>query len=316
MERQYCYQNIRHKLAYLATEVEIDAKVHLFDLHTHAEVFFSDLLNKMFGWNLINANTLKMNAESIDLYDSVNKILIQVSSRNDSTKIQDSLNKIDSKRFKNYKYNYVSISRDCSKLRNKKYTIPQDITFNASNDIFDITCLLKKIETAPIDLLKDVSTFLDNEIHPINSGIVRPHTITCIINLLAKEDLESIPTICDTKTFEINKKIQFNQLQIWENHIKEYAPYSSTIDSIYEIFNKQGKNKSLAVLNHLHSIYLSLENKYDSDSLFDEILEKVKNDINNDTSCSLDLSPEDIEMNTRIVLVDAFLKCKIFKKPE
>ena len=54
----------------------------------------------------------------------------------------------------------------------------------------------------------------------------------------------------------------------------------------------------------------------DGDDLFDTLLEKVYALIDGDGTCNESLTREELIMNIKIVLVDAFVKCKIFKKPD
>lgn len=314
MEREKYYQIIREKLAYMATEVELDAKVHLYNIHSHAENFFCQLLNKICGLNLVNINSVQMNAKAIDLVDKQNKIIVQVTSRNDKEKVQSSLDGLDVSKYDGFNYRFISISRDCSELRKKEYSIPSQIVFNPLTDILDISSLLKKIQPESIELLENVSSFLEKEINPVNKGMVRPQTITFVINQIAETDLQNIP-LNVALPFEIGEKITFNNLNIWKNRIADYAIYSTIVDGIYDTFNKQGKNKSLAVLNHLNRIYLEMEKSFSGDELFDKILDRVSQDVCRDSACDEGLSPEDIEMNVSIILVDAFMKCKILKRP-
>lgn len=60
---------------------------HLLNVNTVMETFCMHLLNMMYGWNLKNANAIKMNFPGIDLIDEENKIVVQVSSEYTSSKI-------------------------------------------------------------------------------------------------------------------------------------------------------------------------------------------------------------------------------------
>ena len=98
--------------------------------------------------------------------------------------------------------------------------------------------------------------------------------------------------------------------------IIKYAVYGVLVDNIYRLYDKQGVNKSFAVLTSLHDLYLNLSIERDGDDLFDTLLEKVYALIDGDGTCNESLTREELIMNIKIVLVDAFVKCKIFKKPD
>jgi hypothetical protein len=84
-------KQINRSLNLLRLEVETLSKVSLTDYNIIAEDFYKDLL-VFYGYSLENLNEKKKNADSIDLIDTVNKIAIQVTSRNDTKKIHDTIN--------------------------------------------------------------------------------------------------------------------------------------------------------------------------------------------------------------------------------
>ena len=52
-------------------------KMNLHDDNIHAEYFFSDFLNKLYGWNLVDANDEKKNEPGVDLKDEGRKLMVQ-----------------------------------------------------------------------------------------------------------------------------------------------------------------------------------------------------------------------------------------------
>lgn len=88
------------------------------------------------------------------------------------------------------------------------------------------------------------------------------------------------------------------------------------MDEKYIEFDKLGVNKSLSVFSVLSNQYIKLqnENKEDSDIFYSiinnviEIIQKSKNYV--------EIPYEELEMCVCIIVVDAFIRCKIFKNPE
>lgn len=74
----------------LHTQVPLSAKLGLTDINIHAETFYRDLLNLVFGWNLANTNLFERNLPAIDLGEE-NAVCIQVTSTEGGTKIRDTL---------------------------------------------------------------------------------------------------------------------------------------------------------------------------------------------------------------------------------
>ena len=75
-----------------------------------------------------------------------------------------------------------------------------------------------------------------------------------------------------------------------------------------------GNNKSYAVLQTIKKKYLELKSKFSGDELYQAIAQNIKEKL----SLSANLKQfydDDLELYVDIILVDAFIKCKIFEKP-
>ncbi|CAA6814071.1 MAG: Unknown protein [uncultured Sulfurovum sp.] len=80
---------IRRKLSYIKSMVEDDTKQKLYNINTSAEYIFMQILNDVYGWNLINANEEKPNFPAIDLIDTVNETVFQVTSEISTKKVRE-----------------------------------------------------------------------------------------------------------------------------------------------------------------------------------------------------------------------------------
>jgi len=79
---------IRDKLSYIESKVKNDTKRKLYDINTTAEDIFMHILNDVYGWELVNANDIKSNFPAIDLIDTTNEIVIQVTSETTPHKVR------------------------------------------------------------------------------------------------------------------------------------------------------------------------------------------------------------------------------------
>ena len=91
IHKEIYLKDIAENLALLSREVSILNAVNLYDINIIAEDFFPGLLNLIYGYELKNANHLEKNAPAIDLVDAKNRIAIQVTSDNSSTKIKHTI---------------------------------------------------------------------------------------------------------------------------------------------------------------------------------------------------------------------------------
>lgn len=88
------------------------------------------------------------------------------------------------------------------------------------------------------------------------------------------------------------------------------------MNEIYMEFDKQGMNKSTSILSTIRSRYNRLAggNLKPQELFFtivDDIIELIKSSTN-----YTEIPYEELEMCVLILVVDAFIRCKIFKNPE
>ena len=290
--------------------------MNLLDSNVLLEDVFKEILNITYGLKLQNANLIKQNIKAIDLIDCSSKTIIQVSSDNSKTKVQTSLDKIELPKYDGYTFKFVCISKGVSHLKKYHFNVPEGISFNAEKDSYDDKRILKDVSDKDIDTKRNLASYLEKSILPATADERRPSVITYVINRLADEPLAEIAVNPDTKSFDLEPKIDFNSLKKWRDIISEYTVFSLLVDKIYRAYDEQGENKSFAVLSSLHDLYLNLASELTGDALFDKLLESVYDIINKDYECNESLTREELQVNIKIVLVDAFVKCKIFKKPE
>ena len=290
--------------------------MNLLDSNVLLEDVFKEILNITYGLKLQNANLIKQNIKAIDLIDCSSKTIIQVSSDNSKTKVQTSLDMIELPKYDGYTFKFVCISKGVSHLKKYHFNVPEGISFNAEKDSYDDKRILKDVSYKDIDTKRNLASYLEKSILPATADERRPSVITYVINRLADEPLAEIAVNPDTKSFDLEPKIDFNSLKKWRDIISEYTVFSLLVDKIYRAYDEQGVNKSFAVLSSLHDLYLNLASELTGDALFDKLLESVYDIVNKDYECNESLTREELQMNIKIVLVDAFVKCKIFKKPE
>lgn len=316
MERQRYFNYISGKLTALACRIEVEGKLNILDLHIHAEDFYRDFLGLLFGWRLKNMNSENQNVEAIDLVDDTNKLIVQVSATNTKEKINHSLSK-DVSKYTDYTFKFISIARSADALRDKTYKTPNRIAFDPKNDIYDVVSLLKIIQHLSIDRLEEIYNFINKELgsSSIDSSTI-DSDLTAVIQILSQTNLSTNNVIRLNNEFEIDKKIEYNHLSAESKDvIRDYCLYQNIVGKIYAAFDKEGMNKSLFVLNRIRRIYFEQKGNLDGDELFGKIRQCVKGEIYNSPNRG-SLTKEAIEMCADIIIVDAFIRCKIFENPQ
>ena len=319
MNRILYMDYIIDKITVLESRVKINNNLNLNSINIHLESFFADLLNILYDTQYENTNIDSSNEEAIDLKDTTKKIVIQVTSQNTKTKIEETLKKEVIKKLADDKFNlkFLIIKIDCKNLKRNSYKNQYNIKFNASEDIIDLTEISRKIETSSIDKIYQVYELFRKE---FNDSVLEQNTkrnLPILLNLLAKENLSEVKTNLNLNTYKINEKISFNKLdKIQKLIIEKYKIYMGLLDKLYTQFDEQGMNKSFSIFNKLHSFYEKelIEDNTDNIQIFLNVINRTISYIKESPNyCSI--PDEELEVCVRIIIVDAFIRCKIFENP-
>ena len=251
------------------------------------------------------------------MLDEKNKIIAQVSSTCTKKKVEDSLAK--SIQYKGYKFLFISIYKDAKNLKKNIFKNPDGILFNPDENIFDTKSILNIILDMNIDQQKKFYEFIKKELG--NNVDIRniDSNLATIINVLSVENLDDdymeSPQI---NSFEIDNKIDFNKLSSIKSVIKEYTIYYSVLDAKYMEFDKQGVNKSISIFRLIRKMYYKLSSDMDekeAKDLFFDIIEGIK-EIVLESRNYREIPYDELDMCVNILVVDAFVRCKIFENPE
>ena len=156
---------IHEKLSILSTEIKSRGEFNMLDINVLAETFFAELMNLIFGYQLKNINLFERNAKAIDLIDTKNKIIVQVSSDNSKGKVQSSLSGIKEE-YKKSKYHFIfiCISKKVTNLKKQSFEIPKGIKFDPKNDCYDNKTLITHINSNGSECIKKVNDYLNKTV--------------------------------------------------------------------------------------------------------------------------------------------------------
>jgi len=281
MNRSHFFDYIEDKLSHLVARIEHRGKLNLLDLHNHSEDFYLHFFNELLDWQLQNINDTKANATTIDLIDNKNKIVVQVSATATKEKVESALTK-DLSPYTGYAFKFISISKDAGALRGKLFANPHNLTFDPKTDIHDVPSILKIIRGLDTDKQRRIYVFIKKELGSEADPQKLESNLAAIINILAKENWSLDASPAETIPFNIDKKIDYN--------------------------------KSTSVLDAIRRDYLIQKSRLSGDDLFFGIvvcvLDRIKNSVNYEP-----IPYEELELCVNIMVVDAFIRCKIFKNP-
>lgn len=315
MNRPNYFNVIEERLNFLALRIISRGKLNILDYHGHSENFYQYFLNEIYGWTVTNENDNKQNVEAIDLIDHTNKFIIQVSSTASKQKVESSLSKDSIKTYTGYTFKFISIARDADDLRKDTFKNPHGISFTPATDIIDKNSILSKIRGLQIDDQERVYQFVKKELVIEIDPMKLESNLAAVINILSKEDWDKTEPVAEISSFEIERKISHNNLNAAKAIIDDYTVHYGRVDIIYTEFDSQGSNKSNSVLSTIRQEYAKAKSILTDDQLFFDVISKVEGKVLNSSNYTA-IPFDELELCINILVVDAFIRCKIFENPD
>lgn len=317
--REVYFKSIEDKLLLLVHSIKVNGKLNLLDGHLFAEAFFAQFLNILYQYHLHGTNRTKPNYAAIDLVDEVAQIVIQVTSQITREKIQKTLLKSNLVGIRDYRLRFVLITEDAGRLEKHPYQNPSEIHFSEKTDIIDVTRLLADCRDADIETLLQLKNLCDQEFGSSEPPRYETSLLVEVVKLVAKIQVSPATGIKIPNSFDIQEKIDFNELKpIQNNTISLLQLYSPELDRIYELFALEGTSPAI-VFQKLVSVYQNQRIRNPdkrSVVVFLDMVDDLMTYIDKSANMDFSLTMEQKEYFCRVILVDAFIRCKIFENPE
>jgi len=261
-------------------------------------------------------NKVLQNASAIDLIDkSNNKLIFQVSATSTKQKIESALSKSILKDYTDYSFKFILISKEAADLRTRDYKNPYGLTFDPKKDIYDINSILNDILSLPIDKMKPLYEFIKSELGKDIDLAKIESNLAGLINLLSNEEWDDANKVGSVNSFEIDRKITHNKLNATKGLISENAFFYDKVDLIYLEFDKMGINKSNSVLGKIKREFAKVFDVNDPDKSFQKTVDSLVK-ITLESSNYLAIPIDELELCVEILVVDSFIRCKIFENPD
>lgn len=314
MNRDIYTKRINTLFNVLKGEIKESGKLNLLDVNVHAEDFYRDLLNIVYDWNLQNMNQWNQNAAGVDLWYDGGKIVVQVTSTASRVKVQSSIDKLSTGQFSDYQFRFLRIDGDVRKLRKETFTTPAGLTFDPASDMMDVSSLLRDITHLEIDKLKKVYDLCVKEIAPWGTPAISETDMAIVVKALAA-NVTDWAAFRKPIQFDVEKKIAFNHLDKQKRLINEYKLYIGKLNAVYEEFMAGGNDYSFIILQNLSDCYSRNMGKYESNELFVKILNETVSAALSSSS-AIDIPRDRLAVCVNVIVVDAFIRCRIFEDPE
>ena len=174
-------------------------------------------------------------------------------------------------------------------------------------------------EEYPVELLKKWKLNHQEKILNSKNGVL-PNYFQQIIEAISRNGLMDTNTTNDVIPYDISEKIEYNSLRRNKYIVEDYKFYTTNLGNLYDELEEFGTFKKSVVLNRIRNFYLKVKGtltdgsiddiKTISDDIFDAVVDSVCNLV---TDSQLDAS--EIFLAAQIIVVDAFIDCKVLEKP-
>ena len=315
MNRKKYSDNIIMWLTQIVTSVKLGGKLNLNDLNIHAENFFRDLLNRIYGLNLENINFTKgKNADTIDLGDTDKRIAIQVTSNDSLDKLRNTIKNFTKNglldQYDKLQFLIIKADRKFSRKTNFDVEVDNKFEFSISEDILTISKINAEINNKSTDEIKTIHDFLEKE---IPSGKVSPttanevETIIDLIAYLSGNKLETVPEeIEPDPDGKIYKRFKDYSRFLTEEYNQLVTIYKSARDQAEQKFGLDTA-RHLTITNFLRtkSDYFLRQTENDPLKALEALVEYFSSELSTGEK-------EYDEAAIRFYLVDELIKCNIF----
>ena len=176
----------------------------------------------------------------------------------------------------------------------------------------------------PVELLKEWKR--NHESKLLHSALQKnPMLLSDAIKSISNIDFNDENDDNSSKAFNIKDKISFNAIKRNKARIEDYKIYYSKLNTLYAELETAGDFRKEKLLRNIKLIYLQVKGKYVTDSTdtmsiirknADNIIEDIENQLLEMVEKDVTLYKEDIIFGIAVIMVDAFMRCKILEEPE
>jgi len=151
--------------------------------------------------------------------------------------------------------------------------------------------------------------------HPSILSIVISHIGVSMFDEYSEDVIGTAP--------DPERKIQYNKVVRYKPIIEECKVYHGKLNKIYGEIEKDGSSKKKLLLQNIKMLYLKKKSEYNSfneitqnaDNIIEAVEAELWHIIERDNAVLQTIPYEAIHLSILIILVDAFMRCKILEEP-
>lgn len=182
------------------------------------------------------------------------------------------------------------------------------------------------VQKYTVEKLKEMKQSHELKMAKKLSPLQRTSFLAEVINKISSLDIDEVVGVEVSNSFNPEDKIAYNDIKIYKPILEEFKVYQAKLNVIYKEIESQGSFKKNALLRNIKSIYLKAKGELNSISQSeisnnsDKLIETVGNKLwrlfEQTETTNNSIHYEDLNFSLQIIMVDAFMRCKILEEPQ
>jgi len=188
------------------------------------------------------------------------------------------------------------------------------------------------VDVYTVDCLKQMKKDHEEKVHNLmlNKGLLNKHPslLASAVRRISDVDIDGYKGVPVVNKFKIEDKLDYNQVIIYKPIIVEFRIYQAKLNAIYNEMEKAGSGKKTQALRNIATLYLKAKGEIlnddqshrniqrNSDKLLKSVEFSLHELIDKSPNSDSSLSYEEISFAISIIVVDAFIRCKILEEPK
>lgn len=182
------------------------------------------------------------------------------------------------------------------------------------------------VDKYKVDVLKEMKANHEAEIARKVNPKLNHSILATVINTISSIDIDEFKSSEVKNAFNAEDKIAYNCVHRNKLIIEEYRIYQGKLNAIFAELEELGSVKKNNLLRNIKQLYIgakselliddhTIENiRQHADDLIDNVENKLCNIIEDSSNKTEILDIETLTFGVKIILVDAFLRCKILEE--
>ncbi|MBL4775513.1 MAG: hypothetical protein JKY87_05605 [Mariprofundus sp.] len=188
------------------------------------------------------------------------------------------------------------------------------------------------IERYPVDVLRRMKKDHELEMRRrVSFGQVlnkRPSLLAQTITHICNVEIEKYKEHPVTNSFTIEDKLDYNQVVTYRPIIEELRVYQAKLNKLYIEIERDGNGKKAVLLRNISNLYLKIKGEVlgedqshkniqdNADKLIETVERALHDLIDKSFNGDQELTYEEVDFAVSIIIVDAFMRCKILEEPK